>query len=186
MTTLPDSTSQKFLLLGQVRKKDRKEWGPVVVVHIDFSQTRGRKCGEDDFERWYARQQKSECLMGHKVQSLCQYPNCFVKRFLLYSNGISGENLTPTVTWVRSSMIPLSTKTSVNAPTLITNGMLFFNYFFRISENVKATTTLFVTAINVNLLDRNQFPQEYVLTPIKCIWALQDGGKYQETHARVV
>jgi len=67
LTTLPDSTSQKFLLLGQVGKKDRKDWGRVVVVHLDFAQTRGRKCGNDDFERWYARQQKSECLMGHKV-----------------------------------------------------------------------------------------------------------------------
>ena len=30
-----------------------------------------RKCGEDDFERWYARSVKNkECLMGHKVCTL--------------------------------------------------------------------------------------------------------------------
>ena len=69
LTTLPDSTSQKFLLLGQVGKKDQKDWGRVVVIHLDFAQTRGKKCDDNDFEKWYARQQKSECLMGHKVIS---------------------------------------------------------------------------------------------------------------------
>lgn len=67
LITLPDSTSQKFLLLGHVSKKDRAKYGRVAIVHLDFSQTRGRKCVEGDFEKWYARQQKSECLMGHKV-----------------------------------------------------------------------------------------------------------------------
>jgi hypothetical protein len=47
---LPDSTSQKFLLLGQVAKRDRKDWGRIVVVHLDFTQTRRRKCGNDDFD----------------------------------------------------------------------------------------------------------------------------------------
>lgn len=68
MITLPDSTSQKFLLLGQVSKRDeRYDAGAVVVVFLDFSKTRGRKCQESDFERWYARPHESECLMGHKV-----------------------------------------------------------------------------------------------------------------------
>lgn len=67
LTTLPDSTSQKFLLLGQVAKKDKQQHGRVVVVHIDFSKTRGRKCVDADYEKWYVRHQKSDCLMGHKV-----------------------------------------------------------------------------------------------------------------------
>ena len=67
LITLPDSTSQKFLLLGDVSKGDQKNGiGKVVVVFLDFSKTRGRKCGNDDYERWYAREGESECLMGHK------------------------------------------------------------------------------------------------------------------------
>ncbi|KAJ7113669.1 vacuolar protein sorting/targeting protein 10 [Mycena crocata] len=67
LTTLPDSTSQKFILLGQVARKDQsKEIGRYVVVHLDFAMTRKRKCTDNDFENWYARSAKSECLMGHK------------------------------------------------------------------------------------------------------------------------
>jgi hypothetical protein len=67
--TLPDSTSQKFVLLGQVGRRDQtKEIGRVVTVFLDFSKTRTRKCGESDFEKWYARPANTECLMGHKVR----------------------------------------------------------------------------------------------------------------------
>ncbi|KAF8887404.1 Oligoxyloglucan reducing end-specific cellobiohydrolase [Infundibulicybe gibba] len=67
LTTLPDSTSQKFILLGQVARKDQSNTiGRVVVVHLDFSKTRQRKCEESDFEKWYVRPAKTECLMGHK------------------------------------------------------------------------------------------------------------------------
>jgi len=81
LTTLPDSTSQKFLLLGSVSKHEQKgDIGRVVVVHLDFSKTRGRKCGDDDFEKWYARQHKSDCLMGHKQWYKRRKPdaNCYV------------------------------------------------------------------------------------------------------------
>jgi hypothetical protein len=71
LTTVSDSTSQKFLLLGQLSRKDQTEDGRYVVVQLDFSPTRSRKCEDDDFERWYARTARSkECLMGHKV---CHY-----------------------------------------------------------------------------------------------------------------
>ncbi|KAH9479087.1 vacuolar protein sorting/targeting protein PEP1 [Psilocybe cubensis] len=67
LVTLPDSTSQKFLLLGSVSKNDQKgDIGRVVVVYLDFAKTRGRKCGNDDYEKWFARPHDSECLMGHK------------------------------------------------------------------------------------------------------------------------
>ncbi|KAG6834071.1 vacuolar protein sorting/targeting protein PEP1, partial [Arthromyces matolae] len=67
LMTLPDSTSQKFLLLGQVLRRDQKDGvKSVVVVFLDFAKTRSRKCGSGDFENWYARSGKSECLMGHK------------------------------------------------------------------------------------------------------------------------
>jgi len=71
LLTLPDSTSQKFLLLGSVARKDQtSNDGKVVIVHLDFSPTRNRKCQEDDFEKWYARKgdgEDAECIMGHKV-----------------------------------------------------------------------------------------------------------------------
>ncbi|KAJ7065213.1 vacuolar protein sorting/targeting protein 10 [Mycena amicta] len=67
LVTLPDSTSQKFLLLGQVSRKDQTDGiGRFVIVHLDFAETRKNKCQEGDFEKWYARASKSECLMGHK------------------------------------------------------------------------------------------------------------------------
>ncbi|KAG5643932.1 vacuolar protein sorting/targeting protein PEP1 [Asterophora parasitica] len=67
LMTLPDSTSQKFVLLGQVARRDQsKDIGRVVIVFLDFAKTRSRKCGDNDFERWYARPAKTECLMGHK------------------------------------------------------------------------------------------------------------------------
>lgn len=68
LINLPDSTSQKFLLLGQVARTDpRYSAGASVIVFLDFAKTRGRKCGDSDFEKWYARPHNSECLMGHKV-----------------------------------------------------------------------------------------------------------------------
>lgn len=68
LITLPDSSSQKFLLLGQVSKQDPKyNDGSAAVVFLDFSKTRGRKCQDSDFEKWYARPHESECLMGHRV-----------------------------------------------------------------------------------------------------------------------
>lgn len=67
LMTLPDSTSQKFVLLGQVARADQtKDIGRVVTVFLDFSKTRTRKCQENDFEKWYARPAKTECFMGHK------------------------------------------------------------------------------------------------------------------------
>ena len=70
LTTVPDSTSQKFVLLGQIGKRDQKgEDGRVVVIHLDFANTRTRQCEDRDFEDWYARSSSHECLMGHKVHS---------------------------------------------------------------------------------------------------------------------
>jgi hypothetical protein len=68
LLTVPDSTSQKFILLGQIGRKDQQAGlGRFVGVFLDFAPTRSRQCGENDFEKWYARSSKSECIMGHKV-----------------------------------------------------------------------------------------------------------------------
>lgn len=69
LTTIPDSTSLKILLLGSTSKKSSKDGqGQYVIVQMDFSAVGKRKCGKDDFERWFARAPdgQADCLMGHK------------------------------------------------------------------------------------------------------------------------
>ncbi|KAI0262354.1 Oligoxyloglucan reducing end-specific cellobiohydrolase [Gloeopeniophorella convolvens] len=66
LSTVQDSTSQKFLLLGQLSRQDASSEGRFTAVFLDFAPTRSRKCGDSDFERWNARTMKNkECLMGH-------------------------------------------------------------------------------------------------------------------------
>jgi hypothetical protein len=68
LTTLPDSTSLKMMLLGEVARKDRTgDMGRVAVVQLDFANVLPKKCGDSDFDKWYARSAGAECLMGHKV-----------------------------------------------------------------------------------------------------------------------
>ncbi|KZO92920.1 Oligoxyloglucan reducing end-specific cellobiohydrolase [Calocera viscosa TUFC12733] len=67
LTTVPDSTSQKFLLLGTLRRQDQTNDGRHVGIFLDFAPLQKRQCGDSDFERWYARTAKGhECVMGHK------------------------------------------------------------------------------------------------------------------------
>ncbi|KAH6886024.1 vacuolar protein sorting/targeting protein 10 [Coprinopsis sp. MPI-PUGE-AT-0042] len=53
LTSVPDSTSQKFLLFGLTSRKSQasnKKLGKVVVIHLDFSKMRKNKCKKSDFE----------------------------------------------------------------------------------------------------------------------------------------
>ncbi|KAL4867861.1 hypothetical protein BDV12DRAFT_111518 [Aspergillus spectabilis] len=63
VTTTPDSTSLKFILVGY-SKED------YFVYTIDFNDLHERKCEEDDFDtHWPARLDENgdpDCLMGHK------------------------------------------------------------------------------------------------------------------------
>lgn len=67
LMTVPDSTSQKFTLIGQLSRRDApsdsERWA---VVYLDFAKTRNRQCEDSDFETWYARKDGNQCLMGHK------------------------------------------------------------------------------------------------------------------------
>ena len=72
LTTVPDSTSQKFLLIGKVdkdaQKGDRRPYG---AIFLDFAPLRKKQCTPDQFEKWYARTSKDkECVMGHKVGAI--------------------------------------------------------------------------------------------------------------------
>lgn len=67
LTTVSDSSSQKFMLIGQLSRKDQESLGRYVVIYLDFAGTRSRICGDSDFEQWYARSKdEHECIMGHK------------------------------------------------------------------------------------------------------------------------
>jgi len=70
LTSISDATSQKFMLLVQIPRREQKAGsGRYAVVYLDFAGLRGRKCGDSDFERWYARAKPDvECLMGVKVR----------------------------------------------------------------------------------------------------------------------
>ncbi|OSD04902.1 Oligoxyloglucan reducing end-specific cellobiohydrolase [Trametes coccinea BRFM310] len=80
LTTVGDSTSQKFLLVGQIPKRAQKGDGRFGVVFLDFASLDRRKCGDGDFEDWNARSSTHECLMGHKqtYRRRKQDANCYV------------------------------------------------------------------------------------------------------------
>lgn len=67
LTTVPDSTSLKFILYATkiVKGKGKKR----TMIHLDFDQLHEGKCEDGDFEDWSARKdEKGEamCVMGHK------------------------------------------------------------------------------------------------------------------------
>lgn len=66
LTTTPDSTSLKFVLLAVKGERSSKKH---VVYAIDFNGLHEDKCGDGDFEKWPARKDddgKATCIMGHK------------------------------------------------------------------------------------------------------------------------
>jgi photosystem II stability/assembly factor-like uncharacterized protein len=68
LTTVSDSTSQKFLLLGQVMR-DPQQPNQVrnAAIYLDFAALGRPKCGPNDKESWYARaNSRAECIMGAK------------------------------------------------------------------------------------------------------------------------
>lgn len=69
LTTIPDNTSQKFLLIGTQTRKESGGEPRHVAAFIDFATMGKRKCGDNDFEKWYARTAATNgpaCLMGHR------------------------------------------------------------------------------------------------------------------------
>ena len=83
LTTTPDSTSLKFFLMGSVGEEEELEH---YAFNIDFEDYhKGGKCGEKDFEKWYARvddEGKPTCIMGHKQWYRRRKPDseCFVDK----------------------------------------------------------------------------------------------------------
>ncbi len=110
LTTIPDSTSQKFLVLGTLSRSDSNSDGRYATVFLDFAPLQNRKCDENDFEKWYARSEEGkECLMGHKVSlmpifdSVVLLLNGVLILVLPRSNGTDGESPLLPATSVTSS-----------------------------------------------------------------------------------
>ncbi|KDQ61974.1 hypothetical protein JAAARDRAFT_76825 [Jaapia argillacea MUCL 33604] len=82
LTTVPDSTSQKFVLLGQIARRDQVgNQGRYAVIFLDFATLRRRQCTQNDLERWYARTlSNTECLMGHRQWYMRRKPDadCYI------------------------------------------------------------------------------------------------------------
>ena len=121
LTTIPDSTSQKFLVLGTSPRGRGGDDGRHALVFLDFAPLQTRQCKDSDFEKWYARGvQGNECLMGHKVS-----PRDIQDRRLTISNGIKGVSLMRNVTSDTNLRIRWDTKRIALARKRITNGELF-------------------------------------------------------------
>ncbi|PHH93282.1 hypothetical protein CDD83_8793 [Cordyceps sp. RAO-2017] len=78
LTTTQDSTSLKFLLLGERE-------GTYHMIAINFDGLHERTCGDGDMEDWHARADKDgnpTCIMGHKqtYRRRKKSADCFVKK----------------------------------------------------------------------------------------------------------
>ena len=66
LTTTPDSTSLKFVMIATKGGGQKMEY---YIYSVDFEGLHERKCGDKDFDKWYARKDedgKASCIMGHK------------------------------------------------------------------------------------------------------------------------
>lgn len=80
LTTTPDSTSLKFVLLATAGEGSKLKNR---FISIDFTGLHERTCEKADFEKWYARKDENEnpiCIMGHKQSYLRRKADaeCFV------------------------------------------------------------------------------------------------------------
>ena len=80
LSTTPDSTSLKFVLLASQGGGAELKY---VLYFIDFEDVLDKTCKKSDFEKWYARldeKGKPDCLMGHKQYYMRRKAdaNCFV------------------------------------------------------------------------------------------------------------
>ena len=186
LTTLPDSTSQKFLLLGVVPKDGKSgSQNRVVIVYLDFANTRKKKCGENDFEKWYARPPGSRaCLMGHKVWR----PSEILERLLTpFSNGTNGESPTLIAMSARSSMTLLNTKKIAHARRMTTNGTFSDTSILSQLNSTAVITTLFESTTNASQWDQSaSLPASVPAIRTKNTWALLDSARFPEILARVV
>ncbi|PWN42574.1 Oligoxyloglucan reducing end-specific cellobiohydrolase [Ceraceosorus guamensis] len=67
LTTIPDNTAQKFLLIGSLSRLDAGTNSRHVALFLDFAAQKKRKCDKNrDMEQWYVGGLNAGCLMGRK------------------------------------------------------------------------------------------------------------------------
>ncbi|WFD03416.1 vacuolar protein sorting/targeting protein PEP1 [Malassezia obtusa] len=66
LTTIPDSTALKFLLIGSRARGAGDDQRRHAALFLDFAPVNKRKCSVRDFEKWYPTGPNGACLMGHK------------------------------------------------------------------------------------------------------------------------
>lgn len=186
LVTLPDSTSQKFLLLGQV-PRTAKTGSRVVIVYLDFAPTRKRKCGEKDFVKWYARPPGSRaCLMGHKVRHTVPVPSTGAD--VAFSNGTNVGQKRPIVILGTSFKIQSATKRTVNAKRRTSNGASVSSVLFaQGSQHLRSATTISCgTAISANLwaLNPSLLACAARAVPTRHTSVHQDSARFLGTHVR--
>ena len=138
LSTVRDSTSQKFLLLGQLSRQESTPEGRFAAIFLDFAPMGRRKCSDADYERWYARTVKNkECLMGHKVFTPV-VKEVYIRTDKRWdSNGTSAARLARTATSAKNSQTPWYTKRIVHAKMTTTNGTLRRGYHFRFLPTIR-------------------------------------------------
>lgn len=82
LTTTQDSTSLKFILVGEAKEGEVRD--PFFTISIDFDGLHEDTCQKSDLEDWWARVDddgKPTCLMGHKQKFQRRKKNaeCFMK-----------------------------------------------------------------------------------------------------------
>jgi hypothetical protein len=135
LTTIPDSTSQKFLLIGTLHKSEQKgDKRPHAAIFLDFASLRKKQCTSDQFERWYARTAKGkECLMGHKVGTVTLAASSPKSDRSCFSNGTTENSRMQIVISGTNSQTRKNTRIIAHATTTITNGIAHFSPFANLS-----------------------------------------------------
>ncbi|THH03693.1 hypothetical protein EW145_g6082 [Phellinidium pouzarii] len=62
LTSVANSTSQKFILVGVLTSENKTNSAETIVVYLDFAPLRGQQCKDDDFEKWYIQDNKRNGL----------------------------------------------------------------------------------------------------------------------------
>ncbi|KAI3629041.1 hypothetical protein CBS9595_000113 [Malassezia furfur] len=66
LTTIPDSTALKFLLVGSRARGTAHDAQRHVALFVDFAPVQKRKCTARDLEKWYPSGTDGPCILGHR------------------------------------------------------------------------------------------------------------------------
>lgn len=67
LTSAPEVTSQQFMLIGALGHGDTHNDKRITVINLDFTPVQNRQCEDGELEKWYARGNGTDCILGEKV-----------------------------------------------------------------------------------------------------------------------